>query len=240
MGFISVHNMGNRPNSICFRRWKTSFTLIELLVVISIIAILASMLLPALNQAKTRAKIVLCIGNLKQLGSAILQYSDDHETQTPPTQVGDPVARPGGDAEYGYVGWGMEYDGVRRPVGACRIVYDYISSSAGKIFFCPLMSHSSHQYDGVVGWVNWKNPAANADLGYFTRVGLSLKRFSSPPALMSDIWYAGNNLYGHPKMGDMTLWGDGSVSWVPQLNSIQGPWHHSDCVAIWNSFDAAY
>ena len=112
MGFISVHNMGNRPNSICFRRWKTSFTLIELLVVISIIAILASMLLPALNQAKTRAKIVLCIGNLKQLGSAILQYSDDHETQTPPTQVGDPVARPGGDAEYGYVGWGMEYDGV--------------------------------------------------------------------------------------------------------------------------------
>ena len=58
---------------------KNQFTLIELLIVIAIIAILASMLLPALNQARDKAKSIKCVSNLKQIGTAGLFYANDHK-----------------------------------------------------------------------------------------------------------------------------------------------------------------
>ena len=69
------------------KRKTTGFTLVELLIVIAIIAILASMILPALRSALDKARAISCTSNHKQLGTAAFLYVDDNKGYLPPEKM---------------------------------------------------------------------------------------------------------------------------------------------------------
>ena len=83
----TVRQGGNQMNA----SKRKAFTLIELLVVIAIIAILAAILFPVFAKARERAKTTACLSNLKQIGIAVMQYTDDYEGTYPKNRHYDGV-----------------------------------------------------------------------------------------------------------------------------------------------------
>ena len=82
------------PHYRAYRAKTEGFTLIELLVVIAIICLLAAILFPVFVTVRRKARESSCASNLKQLGLAVLQYSQDYDEHYPMSYIGDLSANP--------------------------------------------------------------------------------------------------------------------------------------------------
>ena len=124
------------------RTGKHCFTLIELLVVIAIIAILAAILLPALNSARERGRSASCINNLKQIGLMIVGYSENNNDYIPLSK-----------SEKGI---GVRWNSFIGHLALYRAGYSSYDNGllAGKdidsIFHCPSQSVPLSDWDGEV------------------------------------------------------------------------------------------
>lgn len=109
---------------------KKGFTLIELLVVVSIIALLVSILLPALGKAREQAQNVVCMTNMKQLGMATVLWSQEHDGWFPPGAWSQPDPMPIKDTQGNITGWQDNPGSLQRYTSTSRQV-------KGNLYACP-------------------------------------------------------------------------------------------------------
>jgi prepilin-type N-terminal cleavage/methylation domain-containing protein/prepilin-type processing-associated H-X9-DG protein len=117
---------------------RRPFTLIEMLVVIAIIAILATLLLPALGSAKASASQTSCINNMRQLGQGMLMYLDDNNSVFAGCASGIIYGPQKPDWIYWRQPYTTFYDGTTNNLAGSPLEVDLGTKGTTNMFHCPM------------------------------------------------------------------------------------------------------
>lgn len=183
---------------------RRAFTLIELLVVIAIIALLMSILLPALGQARQAARTLVCSTNLRNIGQAAHLYAQDNRSYAPRdhwNQGGAPLSSGGNYAHFFFASRLSHYvNGPEIPIereteGHRRHLYDIFKDI--KTYHCPELSSTEYTLHYCVNGVDF-----NKGIGSSAATGI-LDEIPKP----SDVFYFGEiNRLSNLWEGDEMAW----------------------------------